>query len=174
LNDSYGSHTHPRAFPSASSAFVRRPVRYKPSSLCRNWTPSNQPFARGYCAVVRGRHGQWVRGTANLSGTALTMKLGLETDSGFFGIGGHVVVVLHDKTGKPIAFYRSATCAIAGKKGGQTRIADFSSVRFAVPVEVASQTASLEVQPQIEQDNLPRPLGLKDWKIFIPIFQTNT
>lgn len=135
--------------------------------------PSHHPFARGHCSVVRGRHGQWVRGSAKLSGTALNIKLGLETDSAFFGVGGQVLVVIRDSAGRTIGAYKTKTCAIAAKSGGHARIADFSSQNLQLPRPVAIQASSLDVQPKVEQDNLPRPIGIKDWTIGIPIFSSD-
>jgi hypothetical protein len=133
-------------------------------------TPSNEPFARGYCQVARGHHGQWVRGSATLSKNALVIKLGLETDSTFFGIGGSVLVTIRDKDGKSLGSYTSATCAIAGKSKGHARSADFTTQKAGISADVVKKAASLEVTPHVAQDNLPRPVGIRDWTIFVPIF----
>lgn len=102
------------------------------------------------------------------------MKLGLETDSSFFGIAGFVEVTLRDNAGKALAVYKTATCAIAGKSGGHARIVDFSTAKREVPKDIIARTVSLDIQPHVEQDNLPRPIGIRDWTIFVPIFQKNT
>jgi hypothetical protein len=133
-------------------------------------TPSNHPFARGYCQVVRGRHGQWVRGSAVLEENALTIKLGLETDSTFFGIAGWVQVTVRDKAGKPLGSYKSDTCAIAGKSKGHARIADFTTQKANLPANVVKNAAFLDVTPNVMQDNLPRPIGIRDWTVAVPIF----
>ena len=91
------------------ATFVSTPDQLFATVSCK---PSARPFARGYCSIVRGRHGQWVRGTATLTTDGnLGMKLGLETDSGFLGIAGWVEVTLLDKAGRSLGTYKSATCA---------------------------------------------------------------
>jgi hypothetical protein len=149
----------------AANQFVRTPAFADLSC-----TPSTHPYARGYCQIARGRHGQWVRGSATLSKNALVIKLGLETDSTFFGIAGSVAVTIHDKDGTALASYKSATCAIAGKGKAHARIGDFTTQKGGISTDVAKKAAWLEVTPYVLQDNLPRPVGIRDWTIFVPIF----
>lgn len=111
-----------------------------------------------------------MRGSASISKNALVIKLGLETDSIFFGIGGSVLVTIRDSGGKSLASYTSATCAIAAKSGGHARIADFTTQKAGIPANVVQKAAWLEVTPHVSQDNLPRPIGIKDWTIVVPIF----
>jgi hypothetical protein len=78
-------------------------------------------------------------------------------------------VTVRDKAGKPLASYKSATSAIAGKSKGHARIADFTTQKANLPPDVVKNAASLDVTPNLVQDNLPRPVGIKDWTIFVPI-----
>jgi hypothetical protein len=99
----------------------------------------------------------------------LTIKLGLETDSTFFGIAGWIGVTVRDRAGKPLVSYKSATCAIAGKSKGHARTADFSTQKADIPPDVVKNAASLDVTANVVQDNLPRPIGIRDWTVSIPI-----
>jgi hypothetical protein len=49
-------------------------------------TLSGDAFGRGYCAINRGHHGQWLRGSVNLRGASLVVRQGLESDSTVYGI----------------------------------------------------------------------------------------
>jgi hypothetical protein len=73
-------------------------------------------FGRGMCALARGRHGQWVRGSARLAASGrVDVMMGLETDSTAFGMGGIITFDLLDATGKVLASGSTAEAAIPGK-----------------------------------------------------------
>jgi hypothetical protein len=128
-----------------------------------------------YSAVARGRHGQWVRASALLKSNGdLTAQLGLETDSTFFGIAGTVTVLLKDKDGKVVGSAEMPQCAIAGKSPGKARRGDFTSKVASIPPSVVAQVVTVEAIPNIKEDNLPRPLGLKDWTVAIQLINIKT
>jgi hypothetical protein len=121
-----------------------------------------------YTAVARGRHGQWVRASAVLKSNGdLIAQLGLETDSTFFGIAGTVTVLLKDKDGKVVGSAETAQCSLAGKPPGKAVRKDFTSKIQTVPKSVADQVVTIEAIPNVKEDNLPRPVGIGDWKIQI-------
>ena len=131
--------------------------------------PSDHPFARGYCSVERAKHGQWVRGKAELKPDGmLTIGLGLETDSTFFGIAGLTEAVLKDQDNTVVARYRMAKCAIPGKKPGKARIRDFSGT-YKVPDDITAKVTKIETIPHIKDDNAPQPWGIGNYKVNVKI-----
>lgn len=122
--------------------------------------PGSDIHVDRYSAVARGRHGQWVRASAALKDSRdLVIKLGLETDSGFFGIAGTATVLLKDEAGRVIATVESPMRYIAGKSPGKARRADFE-LPFRVPADVAPRVRTVEAIPNVKFDNAPCPLGL--------------
>lgn len=109
-------------------------------------TPLKHPFARGHSALVQGGPG-WVRGKASLDTEtgALTMVLGLETDSTTDGVRGRMSVRVYDDAGVEIArVAMKHDMGIPGKAPGKARIEKFTMVR-SLPVAVARRAARLDV-----------------------------
>jgi hypothetical protein len=137
--------------------------------------PGTDVHVDRYTAVARGRHGQWVRASATLrSNGDLVAQLGLETDSTFFGIAGTVTVLLKDKNGKVVGSAEMDQCAIAGKGPGKARRGDFTSKVHTFPKAIVDQVTVVEAIPNIKEDNMPRPLGLKDWKVVVNLINIKT
>lgn len=125
---------------------------------------STDPFARNQCSLSRGRHGQWVRGSATLLwDDHLNIQLGLETDSTFFGIGGHLEFDLLDAQGRVLYHGSTGEATIPGKRPGKARIWLGVWTLASVPHDVALKTQSIRVSTFVQDDNAPEPWGLTAW-----------
>jgi hypothetical protein len=120
---------------------------------------SNQPFARGYCAVTQCPHGQWVRGSATLlsDGDAI-LKQGLETDRLDLGICGWVQFQLFDSSHTVIGYGNNQVRCIGAKPPGGARIEDLPPDHVKVPAPIANQVASIELSSYCAGD-VWAPLG---------------
>jgi hypothetical protein len=135
---------------------------------------STEVFARNQCSLSRGRHGQWVRGSANLLwNDHLNIQLGLETDSTFFGIGGHVEFDLLDAQGHTLYHGSTGEATIPGKKPGKARIWLGVWNLASVPHDVAMKTQSIRVKTVVQDDNAPEPWGLTGWSATITMNTPN-
>ncbi|WP_233890110.1 hypothetical protein [Paraburkholderia flagellata] len=112
-----------------------------------------QPFARGYCTLARGHHGQWARGTVTVTNDGkIHVKQALETDSGFFGVCGTVSYVLRDAAGNAVATGSTRETCIPNKGHGHARIVNFpEGVRQINPARAAS-VATVEVHANATRD----------------------
>ena len=135
--------------------------------------PDPGAFARADCSLSRGRHGQWVRGSANLlSNGRVEVRLGLETDSTFFGIGGKVRFDLIDADGKVIGTGSSGISHIPGKSPGKARIWESSWVQAPVTESVVPRVKTIRVYTDVIDDNAPQPWGISTWSVSMS-FPTN-
>lgn len=130
---------------------------------------SNHPFARGYCSLSRGKHGQWVRASANLLKNGnVQVRMGLETDSNLFGIGGSMRFELLDSTGKVLGTGTSTSATIPGK-GPDTHFKfrqwDSPWMEKKIDPKIISHVRSIKVYTKVENDNFPGFWGIKTWKV---------
>lgn len=125
-------------------------------------------WGRGDCALARGRHGQWVRGSARLAASGrVDVKMGLETDSTAFGIGGKITFDLLDASGKVLASGSTSEAEIPGKSPGKARIweSDWKGTATPIPASMVPQVKSIRVNAVVLDDNAPLPLGIGSWSV---------
>ena len=132
-------------------------------------TLSKHPFARGYCSLSRGRHGQWVRASANLLKNGnVQVRMGLETDTNLFGIGGSMRFELLDSTGKVLGS-GSSTAATIPAKGPDTHFKfrqwDSPWTEKRIDPKIIPLVKSIKVYTIVQNDNAPLPWGIKSWSV---------
>ena len=133
---------------------------------------NNDPgvWGRGDCALARGHHGQWVRGSVRLlSNGQVQAKVGLETDSTFFGISGNLTFDLLDANNKVVGSGSTDKVHIPGKSPGKARIweSDWKSASVSIPANKISLVKSIRVNAVPLDDNLPNPFGLDTFKVSV-------
>lgn len=125
-----------------------------------NCTKSNQAFSADSCSLARGKHGQWVRGSANLkSDGVLEMRLGLETDSTGFGVKGRVDFDLLDASGKVLLHGVGSEGSIGGKKPGHAKVWWSPWVKRPIDPNIASKVTSIRVSAVVTDNSPLAPFG---------------
>jgi hypothetical protein len=132
--------------------------------------PDGNVWARGDCALGRGRHGQWARGSVRLlSNGQIQAKIGLETDSTFFGISGKLTFDFLDANGKVLVSGSTSVVHIPGKKPGKARRWETPWAGSATPQSISTDKIALVKSIRVTaiplDDNAPQPFGLDTWSI---------
>ena len=103
-----------------------------------------------------------VRGSARLAASGrVDVKMGLETDSTAFGIGGKITFDLLDVSGKVLASGSTSEAQIPGKSPGRARIweSDGKGIAMTIPADKVPLVKSIRVNAVVLDDNAPEPWG---------------
>ena len=95
------------------------------------------------------------------------VKMGLETDSTVFGIGGKITFDLLDASGKVLASGSTSEAQIPGKSPGKARIweSDWKGTAMAIPPDKVPLVKSIRVTAIVLDDNGPLPLRIGSWSV---------